>query len=177
VGQWKDWNVSHIGIHVQTVQAPNLSLVTLQRQLFWENVVREMLTGLSMLRDSQPELFDGRIALLTRGGERIPIADVTPMFACGIPGSAAERAASIAVECTVFRVRTPGGEVFTLPLAEIRSLHTLTPELMQELEKEAGENAGEGGDNAKPFGLAAFRSITHSGGTAPGEAEPGSAAI
>ncbi len=170
--------MSHLGIELPSDDSPDLALVTLQRRLFWENVVREMLTGLSMLRESQPDLFDGRIALLTRGGERIPVADVTPMFACGIPGSAAERAASIAVECTVFRIQTPGGEVFTLPLAEIRGLHTLTSELMQELEKEAGEGAGEEGEGGgKPFGLAAFRSITHSGGAAPGDSEDAGAPI
>lgn len=154
---------------------PDLDRVTTQRQLFWENVVREMLTGLSVVSGAgnQPELFDGRIAILTRGGERIPIADVTPMFACGIPGTPAERAASIAVECTVFRVRTPGGEVFTLPLAEIRGLHALSPELMKEMEREAAQSAGEDPDGSgKPFGLAAFRSLTHTGGAAPGEHDP-----
>lgn len=167
--------MTHLGIQIQQ-PPPDLDLVTVQRQLFWENVVREMLTGLSMIRGTQPELFDGRIAVLTRGGERIPVAEVTPLFACGIPGSAAERAASIAVECTVFRIRTPGGEVFTLPLAEIRGLHALTSELMDELEQEAQRSSEEGGDGGKPFGLAAFRSITHSGGTAPGESEsPGPA--
>jgi hypothetical protein len=124
-----------------------------------------------MIREAQPELFDGRIAILTRGGERIPVAEVTPMFACGVPGSAAERAASIAVECTVFRIRTPGGEVFTLPLAEIRGLHALTPELMEELEQEARRAAEEGTDAGKPFGLAAFRSLTRA--TAPGPAGEG----
>jgi hypothetical protein len=154
----------------------DLAPVALMRGMFWENVVREMLTGLSIVRGSQPELFDGRIAILTRGGERIPVGDVTPMFACGIPGSAAERAASIAVECTVFRIRTPGGEVFTLPLSEIRGLHALTPELMQELEKEA--SALEGDDaSGKPFGLAAFRSIASPAvptpAPAPAPASPG----
>jgi hypothetical protein len=149
-----------------------LARVSLMRRMFWENVVREMLTGLSMIRGTQPELFDGRIALLTHGGERIPIADVSPMFACGIPGTPAEKAASIAVECTVFRIRTPGGEVFTFPLSEIRGLHALSPELMKEMEREAGDQSGEPGDGStKPFGFAAFRSIADTGNTTPGAVE------
>lgn len=134
--------------------------VPLARRLFWENVVREMLTGLSMVRESQPELFDGRIAILTHGGERIPVAEVTPMFACGIPGSTAEKALSIAVECTVFRVRTPGGEVFTLPLGEIRALHALSAELMKEMEREAAARQTNSDEQPQPFGFAAFRSMT-----------------
>lgn len=133
------------------------------RRMFWENVVREILTGLSMVRESQPELFDGRMALLTQGGERIPIANVTPMFACGIPGTPAEKAASIAVECTVFQIQTPSGEVFTFPLSEIRGLHALSSDLIRELEREARAQEGEGEQNTKPFGLAAFRSVAESG--------------
>lgn len=162
--------MSAASTHAQSTESEKLERVALQRQLFWENVVREMLTGLSMMHGTQPELFDGRIAVLTRGGERVPVAQVTPMFACGIPGSASERAASIAVECTVFRIRTPGGEVFTFPLAEIRGIHTLTPELMRELEREAGKRSGEGGEAGDtPFGLAAFRSITNASETSSGQ--------
>lgn len=138
------------------------------RLLFWENVVREMLTGLSMMRESTPDLFDGRIAILTHGGERIPIAEVSPMFACGIPGSPRERAVSMAVECSVFQIRTPGGEVFTLPLSQVRGMHALSPELMKQLEKEAAEQAGEGDPGeVHPFGLAAFRSITRASTPSP----------
>lgn len=152
----------------QSLGSSRLSGVSIMRHLFWENVVREMLTGLSMSRDAQPELFDGRIAVLTHGGERIPVAEVAPVFACGIPGSPAERAASIAVECTVFRIRTPSGEVFTLPLSEIRGVHTLSPELMQELAKEQRvDEEPDSEENTRPFGLAAFRSITQSSEVPP----------
>ncbi len=138
----------------------DLNQVTLARHLFWQNVVREMLTGLSMLQVSQPEVFDGRMGVLTNAGERIPIAEVFPMFACGVPGSAADRAASIAVECTVFRIRTPSGEMFTLPLHEIRGLHALTPELLKELEQSSIERMVEADDEKKrPFGLAAFTTL------------------
>ncbi len=129
------------------------------RQLYWENVVREMLTDLSVaaMSGKSPEIFDGRFAILTYEGERIPIASVTPVFACGIPGDESEKALSIAVECTVFRIRAPDGEVFTLPLSQIRGVHTLTAELLEQLEKQAMDKLAEG-DNAesKPFGLAAF---------------------
>jgi hypothetical protein len=139
--------------------APDPSDVLALRQLFWHNVVREMLTGLSVMSASgqHKEMFDGRIGVLTHAGERIGIGEVFPMFACGIPGSAAERAASIAVECTVFRIRTPGGEVFTLPLHEIRGMHSLTPELVKQLEQEAMARLAEADkEKPAPFGLAAF---------------------
>ncbi len=140
------------------------------RDLFWQNVLREALTTLSVASSARPrtpeaakaakggDMFDGRVAVLTHGGDRVPIADVFPLFACGINTDAAQKALSIAVECTVFQIRTPDGQVFTLPLHEIRALHVLSPELMNELEKLAREQ--EGGDESdrikRPFGFAAF---------------------
>jgi hypothetical protein len=135
------------------------------RDVFWSNVVRDMLNGLSVLSQQQPELFDGRFAVLTHQGERIPIAGVTPIFACSIPGSREERDASAAVQCTVFRIQTPGGEVFTLPIQQIRGLHTMTPELLEQLQRAAGEDGPESEDGApargggKPFGFAAFSAL------------------
>src|SRR5687768_6995293 len=102
------------------------------RQLFWHNVMREILTSLSVAclsrRSDAPaageqaglartgdSLFDGRLAVLTQAGERIAIADVFPLFACGINTNDASRSMSVAVECTVFQIRTPDGQVFTLP--------------------------------------------------------------
>lgn len=122
------------------------------RELFWQDAVRDLLTGMSGLREREPAMFDGRIAVLTRGGQRIPVGDVFPVFACGLPGSARSRAMSVAAECTVFRVKTPEGEVFTLPLAEIRGLHTLTGELLKQLEQQAMEERG----STRPFGFAAY---------------------
>ncbi|MGE3107644.1 MAG: hypothetical protein AB7G11_17030 [Phycisphaerales bacterium] len=136
--------------------AENLRNIQLSRDLYWENVVREMLTGLSMMQGQPAEMFDGRIAVLTRGGERIPIADVFPMFACALTNSAEERAFSVAVECTVFRIRTPSGEAFTLPLQEIRGLHALTPELVKRLEQESLERLGAPEASSTPFGFAAY---------------------
>src|SRR5260221_5417351 len=88
------------------------------RELFWNNVMREILTALSVVSaaggsreekpgtapaaseeepDSEPSLadpLDGRLAVVTNGGERIPIAAVYPLFACGVPGSASEKTLS-----------------------------------------------------------------------------------
>lgn len=171
------------------------------RLLFWQNVMRQILTSLSvqsmnrqaaiMARsgesapngaagvDSQAiakesdaappdndNLFDGRLAILTHAGERIPIADVVPLFACGINETETSKALSTAVECTVFQIRTPAGEVFTLPLHEMRAFHALTPELMRELERRSrvGEdNGGEEGEMQEPFGFAAFTSLAKDG--------------
>lgn len=120
-----------------------------------------MLMGLSSLQEKQPELFDGRSAILTHQGERIPIAHLQPVFAVSVPKDGSQHDASIAVQCTVFRVQTPGGEVFTLPIQEIRGLHMLTPELvtkLQHLEEDEDEDAPEGRP-AHPFGFAAFASL------------------
>lgn len=136
--------------------ARDLSQVQVARDLYWQDIVREMLTGLSMMHGQPPEMFDGRFAVLTNGGERIPIAEVFPMFACALNGSADERAFSVAVECTVFRIRTPSGEVFTLPLHEVRGLHGLTPELVKLLEQESLERLGNDDRPSAPFGLAAY---------------------
>ncbi len=103
------------------------------------------------------EQFDGRMAIVTSLGERIPIADITPLFACSIGNSSRTRALSEDVQCTVFQVRTPSGEVYTFPIQEIRGLHALTAEAMEELKAQAQE--GESGDHARPFGFAAFTSL------------------
>jgi hypothetical protein len=146
--------------------------VVAARELFWHNAMREILTSLSVASLSRPPrpggrkakaaeaLFDGRLAVLTRAGERIPIAEVFPLFACGINGGDAERALSIAVECTVFQIRTPDGQVYTLPLHEMRAFHALSPEIMKELQ-ELARRLGEEDDQERikrPFGFAAFTS-------------------
>ena len=139
--------------------------LTAVRDLFWHNIAREMLSGLSVLCQKQPEMFDGRFAVLTRAGERIPIGSISPLFAVSVPGKGPDHDASLAVQCTVFRIQTPGGEVFTLPVQEVRALHTLTPELIEELQKTAEGDDGEPGDSIartageRPFGLAAFTAL------------------
>jgi len=173
------------------------------RDLFWHNVIREILTSLSTLcamRPSEPQgpveeeaaadaaagggppaqespngydptLFDGRLAVMTNGGERVAIADIYPLFACGVnaPG---DRGLSVALECTVFQIRTPNGHVFTLPLHEIRSFHAMTPELMHRLERAARRRRGMKAedDDQPPFGFAAFTSTVQAPPTLPGQA-------
>lgn len=160
------------------------------RELFWHNVVREVLTSLAVLsaeRDARPkpgreqraerpdaqrddrraqtdDILDGRLAVITSAGVRVPIAHITPVFACGVPGTPTQRALSLAVECTVFQVTSPSGEQHTLPLHEIRALHALTGELMDKLERaaDAENRERDGQTNAQPFGFAAFTSLARS---------------
>lgn len=152
------------------------------REMFWQNVTRELLTALAMQRSrlaaeaeverrrtvargepdpGPPEPlpgFDGRMAIVTRLGERIPIADITPLFACSIGGSSRERALSEDVQCTVFQVRTPSGEVYTFPIHEIRGIHALTEEAMRALHEQAADEEGRQLTGV-PFGFAAFTSL------------------
>lgn len=141
--------------------AASAAQVAALRDVFWNNVVRDMLNGLAVLCQQQPELFDGRFSVLTHGGERIPIAQVFPIFACSIPGAGPDHDASVAVQCTVFRILTPGGEVFTLPVHEVRAMHSMTPELIQRLQTAAEDDEieQEGPATTGPFGLAAFTSL------------------
>ena len=184
------------------------------RELFWQNVIREMLTSLSMVsmkleaehhaervapgsviidtpegtitqgtpigpgtedgeegedlevevESEEASLFDGRLAVITTLGNRIPIADVHPLFACGVTHNSDERSLATAVECTVFQIRTPQGEVFTLPLSEIRGFHSLSPELVEKLQMQAEAQLNQlsgrpNEENQQPFGFAAFTSL------------------
>lgn len=195
--------------------------VATKRDLFWQNLVREMLMGLAVTAESRryqiiaelqtkrgqmkvdgatittsPELtprgqggdgagedgeedalgpgshpempLDGRVAVLTKGGERIPVADVRPLLACSVPWTPAEKALSIDVQCTIFQVVAPSGEVFTLPLHEIRAVHAISEELMEKLQ-DAARHQGGGirrrgtiADGDEPFGFAAFTSLAQS---------------
>ena len=157
------------------------------REAFWHDMCREILTTLSVegLRrreqpagvalpgggqivstvtppPSDPELFDGRMAILTHGGERIPIGEVYPMLACGINGDMADRAVSQAVECSIFQILTPSGELYTVPVHEIRAFHALTPELMRKLEEAGRVNRSRrrgAEDREMPFGFEAYTSL------------------
>lgn len=141
--------------------------ISLARELFWQNFIREMLTALAVQRTRMlvatpegegPAGFDGRMAIVTAQGERVPIADVTPLFACSIGGNSFERALSEDVQCTVFQVRTPSGEVYTFPVHEIRGFHALSEETMRQIEEAAREEGGEE-EGGGPFGFAAFTSL------------------
>lgn len=157
------------------------------REAFWHDMCREILTTLSAeglrrrekspgidLPDGgqmvssvspappEPELFDGRMAVLTHGGERIAIGEVYPMLACGISGDEADRAVSQAVECSIFQIKTPAGELWTIPVHEIRAFHALTPELMKQIEQAGRQNRSRRSgstDRDMPFGFEAYTSL------------------
>lgn len=106
-----------------------------------------------------PSLFDGRLAIVTRGGDRIGIAAVTPILSCG-PFERASRSLANVVACSAFEIRSPEGNVFTLPLSEIRAFHTVTPELLERLTASARKRLQRrGGQVQEPFGFAAFTSV------------------
>ena len=155
-----------------------------RRELFWQNVVREILSSLAATAATLSgrltataagaagstvpahELFDGRTAVITRLGQRIPIADVYPVFACSVPSAkgSTERMLSADVQCSIFQIRTPSGEVYTIPVHEIVSVHSLSEALIKRLEEVANAQAMEenGVDEEKPFGFAAFTSLAQS---------------
>lgn len=151
-----------------------------RREVFWHNVVREILNALSAAASSSgrlkasasgaamsahptDEVFDGRMAVVTRLGQRIPIADVFPVFACSVSTTKRDRMLSADVQCTVFQIRTPGGEVYTLPVHEIVAIHSLSEELLTRMEEaaEAGDDE-DGMPNEHPFGFAAYTSLAKS---------------
>ncbi len=143
--------------------------VSKTRMLFWNNVVREMLNDLSIMCQTRPELFDGRFGIVTNQGVRVGIKNIFPLFACSIPGTTWEREASVAVQCTVFRIATPDGEIYTLPVHEIAAVHSMTPELIEQMAKAERESEGEEEEKeSRPFGLAAFTALPRTPATGPG---------
>lgn len=185
-----------------TRTTPNQARMTLTpsetqayRDLFWQNVMREVLVSLIMLRVKPPQpptppaalasgspvpapgptaVLDGRLGLITKSGQRIPIAAVYPVFSASIPQSSKSLTLSAVLQSTVFQIHTPGGEVYTLPLHEIRGFHALTEELMDQLEATAraqGEARQDDGSEAEPFGFAAFTSIAR--GRLPADVDEG----
>ncbi len=150
-----------------------------RREAFWSNVVREILSALSaaaatsgrlkssaggaaMSAAPDHEMFDGRMAVITRLGQRIPIADVFPVFACSVQHTQSDRMLSGDVQCTVFQIRTPAGEVYTLPLHEIVAVHSLSEELLLKMEA-AAENMNDSDEkDGRPFGFAAYTSLAKS---------------
>jgi hypothetical protein len=135
------------------------------RELFWQNAVRELLTGLSAQIMAAGAPMDGRVGIMLHDGTRVAIGEVAPAFACGIPGDPITQALSVAVECSVFRVTTPQGEVLILPLSSIRGIHTLSGELLKELEQQAMREGGS--PMGQPFGFAAFTSAARAAASEP----------
>lgn len=159
---------------------PNSVRVQARRDLFWSNVVRDSLMALASAAASSSarlkptptaaqhstkpvdELFDGRMGIITTLGQRIPIADIFPVFACSSTGSLADRERSTDVQCTVFRITTPTGETYTLPVSQIIGIHSLSEDLIKQLEA-ASEDLQEDGPESQhrlPFGFAAYTSLS-----------------
>lgn len=109
-------------------------------------------------------IFDGRLGVITAWGQRIPIGHINPVFACGLPSKDGENWLSTAVECTVFEITTPAGEVFTLPLSHVVSFHSLSEELLKEIERVLRRGGRGGEEKEEPFGFAAFTSLARSRG-------------
>ncbi|MGV6815156.1 MAG: hypothetical protein ACWA5W_09140 [Phycisphaerales bacterium] len=159
-----------------------------RRDVFWSNVVREILMSLASAAahasgrlstgpagaNASPtpvgELFDGRMGIITALGQRIPIADIVPVFSCSMDGCEADRSRSRDVQCTIFKINTPTGESYTLPISQIIGVHSLSDALMDELEEATMEEEDEDG-NRVPFGFSAYTSLARS------EAEPDSGTL
>lgn len=152
-----------------------------RRTLFWENVVRDTLMAMSAaaahsggrlgtgasdaVHSGSPvhEMFDGRMGVITALGQRIPIADVFPVFACSTLSCPHDTERSQDVQCSVFRITTPSGEIYTLPVSQIISVHTLSQDLLDRLSEESGASMGsEQEDDKVPFGFAAYTSLARS---------------
>lgn len=158
---------------IQTHPPADARMIAATRELFWHNVVRELLMSLSVMwaqrsdNEDQPgeeeDVFDGRIAVITARGERIAVGAVYPLFACSLADTDDDRTLSTEVECTVFQIETPEGQAFTLPLHEIRAFHSLSAGLMDQI-KQASQQAQSGGEESEemPFGFAAFTSLAKS---------------
>jgi len=153
-----------------------------RRDLFWSNVVRDTLMALSAIAAhasgrSAPTptaaafspapthpVLDGRIGVVTALGQRIPIADVFPVFAVTDVSCRQGRERSEDVQCTVFRITTPGGEIYTLPISQISAVHAISDELLTQLERQAAARGFESGgtDDGIPFGFKAYTSLVRS---------------
>ena len=175
--------------HLQRVHPAEL--VQVRRDLFWQNVVREVLMGLAAAAAESAgrlepsaaaaasgttpvdDMFDGRMAVITTLGQRIPIADVVPVFACSAPRTSNDRLLSADIQCTVFRIRTPGGENYTLPITQIIGVHSMSDALAEQLEAAAQEMEEEDADgNKMPFGFAAYTSLAQAEAQGSNEARP-----
>lgn len=156
----------------------NAELVQVRRDLFWQNVVREVLMGLAAAAASDSgrvaptptgaassttpasDMFDGRMGVITVQGQRIPVADVIPVFACSAPSSDNSRTLSSDIQCTVFRIRTPSGETYTLPITQIVGVHSISAAVAEQMEAAAQEMEETDADgNKMPFGFAAYTSL------------------
>ncbi len=138
----------------------DLQSVASVRELFWTNVIRELLVSLATAAADESNqdrsVFDGRLAIVTTRGERIPIANVKPIMGFGVNDSGLGKKLSAMLQCTVFQILTPAGDVYTLPVHEIRGFHAMSEDLLRQIE---APTPGRDGEEDKPFGFAAFTSI------------------
>jgi hypothetical protein len=171
-------HIPRADIGVQPVQ-PSAARTQARRDVFWSNVVREILMALAAAAASSSgrldpgpaaasastspvdELFDGRMGLITTLGQRIPIADIVPVFACTMTGCKSAQTRSSDVQCTVYRITTPTGESYTLPISQIIGVHSLTEALIEQLEEATAEYDEDTGDRI-PFGFGAYTSLAQS---------------
>lgn len=165
----------HVPAPVEHHAMPPVTRVQARRDVFWQNVCREILMSLAAAAaessgrlgtgpaaaesSTSPvdELFDGRMGVITTLGQRIPIADVTVVFSCSLPDNDLDRSISSDVQCTIFRITTPTGETYTLPVSQIVGVHSVSESLLEQIED---QNEDEG-DKA-PFGFAAYTSLAKS---------------
>ncbi len=161
---------------------PQSVRVQARRDQFWSNVVRDTLMAMASAAASSSsrlsptptaaqhsstpvdDLFDGRMGIITSLGQRIPIADIFPVFACSATGSQADRERSADVQCTIFRITTPTGETYTLPISQIIGIHSLSEDLVKQLESAAEELEDEEYQGAQklPFGFGAYTALSRS---------------
>lgn len=138
-------------------QVPTMNRLGELRQVYWQNVMREMLATFAMLSRRDPGIGDGRVSVMTTQGERIPIAGIEPLFPCSVVDNERDRQLCMAVQFTVFNITTPVGEIVTLPLHEITSVRVLSNELLKQLEAVATESSPR--HEGEPFGFAAYTSL------------------
>jgi hypothetical protein len=158
---------------------PTPGRVLVRRDVFWNNVTRDILMALATAAASSSgrlkptvtgaqtssspldQMFDGRVGVMTSLGQRIPIADVYPVFSCSSTAPDADRSLAEDVQCTIFRIKTPTGESYTLPISQIVGAHSLSDELVQELERQSQKQnePGDENDGRTPFGFAAYTSL------------------
>lgn len=157
------------------------AIVQARRDVFWQNVTREVLMAMASAAAAHSgrvsptpsgaanspspvgDMFDGRMGIITTLGQRIPIADIIPVFSVSRPGCAEDRSRSNDVQCSVFRILTPSGESYTLPIQHIAGIHSLSDALADQLESAAAAMEGEDEDgNKQPFGFAAYTSLARS---------------
>lgn len=165
----------HVPAPAHQPLVPSVTRVQARRDVFWQNVCREILMSLAAAAaessgrlgtgpsDAQSstspvsELFDGRMGVITTQGQRIPIADVSSVFSCSMPSDELDRSISSDVQCTIFRITTPTGETYTMPVSQIVGIHSVSDSLIEQLEEQNEES-----EDGVPFGFAAYTSLAKS---------------